>query len=1117
MPDDIERRIVTVLFADLVEFTPLAEELDPEDVSAIQDAYFGVVRDTVGRYGGSLEKFIGDAVMAAFGLGSGRDDDAERAVRAGLAIVNGVDSLGARLGLDADQLRVRVGVNTGEAVVAPSVPEEGQGTDRGRVTGDVVNVAARLQSASTPGRVLVGPATALAVAEAIELDTAVPVDLKGKSEPILAQLVVGPRPERSRELAMGGLRAPVLGRATEIARLLEAAARSTSTQRERVLVVAEPGVGKTRLLAELALLLAHESRRIVRVRLRPEAAAPFPLVRQLVAAALETDDVGAPAGAATERLAERLVAAGATPGRAAVIAEEMLSVVEPPRPGGRGRPGVERDELFDAWRDGLRLLLDDRPTALLVEDLHWARRDDGAFVEVLADDTAWPDLLVVGTTRPSGLVHLDDAWAVLDLAPLEAADARSLVAALVGDAVTESLAERIVERSDGNPLFIEELFRTWVGVGALRAGPDGSWSLTIAPEEVTLPTTIQALYASQLDDLPDGARTVARRASVAGRRFPLGALGALGASEPAAAVDELAQRAIVTGPVPGAIGGDTYAYRHALVRDAGYASLARAERAGLHLRLAEWLEGAAGDRIDDAAAAIGGHLADAVESAPRLGHTIGGRRPRDEVAVEAAAWLERGAERGIALGAYDSARASLRRAIDLTPPGEPLALGRRLRRLGDTLDGIGDFEEAGEAFRQATETFEAVLSSATGEQAAHEARRALGTAASAFSRVRFEQTRFAEALAIAERGLEAIGTEDAAARLPLTLASIRARMGIDNDVRAVLDEAREATEIAHALGDPDLVLATTECELRLRTEVVEVDASELTELGDRLEAAGRWRDAASVLRAATVMVMDDAAFSRSADRVEALADARGLNEQRAWILQTRAERALERGAWDAALTAGTEATAIGVAHGYERAVVRTWFVLSPIAAARGDGTTLARIATWFAERAGMFPDSPYGRVMHRAVDVDIASLGLAPPPTLDPEHLLPGFSLPYTAADWLLALERIAGAWLAEGRADAVRSALAAQEGRADDPRGLGETSRSLVAAWVAETDGDAEAAIAHARAALRTPAADAAPWWALRALRVLERLGRATPDQERRARDLERDLGVAPDVARAR
>jgi class 3 adenylate cyclase/tetratricopeptide (TPR) repeat protein/energy-coupling factor transporter ATP-binding protein EcfA2 len=1116
MPDDLERRIVTVLFADLVEFTPLAEELDPEDVSAIQDAYFGVVRDTVGRYGGSLEKFIGDAVMAAFGLGSGRDDDAERAVRAGLAIVNGVDSLGARLGLDADQLRVRVGVNTGEAVVAPSVPAEGQGTDRGRVTGDVVNVAARLQSASTPGRVLVGPATALAVAEGIELDTAVPVELKGKSEPALAQLVVGPRPERSRELAMGGLRAPVLGRATEIARLLQAAARSTSAERERVLVVAEPGVGKTRLLAELALLLAHESRRIVRVRLRPEAAAPFPLVRQLVAAALETD-VGAPARTAPERLTERLVAAGAMPGRAAVIAEEMLSVVEPPRAGGRGRPGAERDELFASWRDGLRLLLEDRPTALLVEDLHWARRDDGAFLEVLADDTAWPDLLVVGTTRPSGLGNLDDAWAVLDLAPLEAADARSLVAALVGDAVTESLAERIVERSDGNPLFIEELFRTWVAVGALRAGPDGSWSLTIEPEEVTLPTTIQALYASQLDDLPDGARTVARRASVAGRRFPFGALGALGASAPAAAVDELAQRAIVTGPVPGVIGGDTYAYRHALVRDAGYASLARAERAGLHLRLAEWLEGAAGDHLDDAAAAIGGHLADAVESAPRLGHTIGGRRPRDEVAVEAAAWLERGAERGIALGAYDSARASLRRAIDLTPPGGPLVLGRRLRRLGDTIEGIGDSEEAGEAFRQATEAFEAALSSTTDEQAAHEARHALGTAASAFSRVRFEQTRFAEALAIAERGLAAVGTEDAAARLPLTLASIRARMGIDNDARAVLDEAREVTEIAHALGDPDLVLAAMECELRLRMEVVEVDASELTELGDLLEAAGRWRDAASVLRAATMMVTDDAAFSRSADRVEALADARGLSEQRAWILQTRAERALERGAWDAALTAGTEAAAIGVAHGYERAVVRTWFVLSPIAAARGDGTTVARIATWFAERAGMFPDSPYGRVMHRAVDVDIASLGLAPPPTLDPERLLPGFSLTYTNADWLLARERIAGAWLAEGQADAVRSALAAREGLADDPRGLGGTSRSLVAAWLAETDGDAEAAIAHARAALHTPAADTAPWWALRALRVLQRLGRATPDQERRARDLERELGVAPDVARAR
>jgi class 3 adenylate cyclase len=160
---DVERRIVTILFADLVGFTSLSERLDPEDVVTIQDAYFGAVRDTIGRYGGQLEKFIGDAAMAVFGVPRGRDDDAERAVRAGLALTAAVDQLGARLNLEAGNLRVRVGVNTGEVVYALDGP------DAGRVTGDAVNTAARLQAAAEPGGILVGEETALAVTEAIEL------------------------------------------------------------------------------------------------------------------------------------------------------------------------------------------------------------------------------------------------------------------------------------------------------------------------------------------------------------------------------------------------------------------------------------------------------------------------------------------------------------------------------------------------------------------------------------------------------------------------------------------------------------------------------------------------------------------------------------------------------------------------------------------------------------------------------------------------------------------------------------------------------------------------------------------------------------------------------------
>ncbi|MGH2590853.1 MAG: adenylate/guanylate cyclase domain-containing protein, partial [Actinomycetota bacterium] len=193
---DIERRIVSILFCDLVGFTSLSERLDAEDVATLQEAYFSAVKDAVARYGGQLEKFIGDAAVAIFGTPASRDDDAERAVRCGFAIAGALQQVCARLGLDEDALRVRVGVNTGEAIVHPS-PAPGEPI----VTGDAVNTAARLQSTAPPGAVLVGPTTALAVADAIELADAQVLELKGKAHPVRASLAVSTRPERSRDHA----------------------------------------------------------------------------------------------------------------------------------------------------------------------------------------------------------------------------------------------------------------------------------------------------------------------------------------------------------------------------------------------------------------------------------------------------------------------------------------------------------------------------------------------------------------------------------------------------------------------------------------------------------------------------------------------------------------------------------------------------------------------------------------------------------------------------------------------------------------------------------------------------------------------------------------------------
>ncbi len=212
----VERRIVSVLFADLVGFTTLSEELDAEDVATVQDAYFAATRETIERYGGVVEKFIGDAAMAVFGTPRARDDDAERAVRAGLALIGALEQLEARLGMQPQTLQLRVGVNTGEVVHATSGPDEG------RVTGDTVNTAARLQTAARPGTVLIGELTALTVAETIETEPIGTVELKGKAEPVRVWEATGARSQPSREEALGALKAPMLGRDAELGRLHDA-------------------------------------------------------------------------------------------------------------------------------------------------------------------------------------------------------------------------------------------------------------------------------------------------------------------------------------------------------------------------------------------------------------------------------------------------------------------------------------------------------------------------------------------------------------------------------------------------------------------------------------------------------------------------------------------------------------------------------------------------------------------------------------------------------------------------------------------------------------------------------------------------------------------------------
>ena len=1048
VPGAVERRIVSVLFADLVGFTPLSERLDPEDVATIQDAYFAAVRDTIARYGGVLEKFIGDAAMAVFGVPAARDDDAERAVRAGLALIGAVEQLGARLELEPGELQLRVGVNSGEVVHATDGP------DAGRVTGDTVNTAARLQTAARPGSVLIGELTAFAVAEAIETAAAGPVELKGKGEPVRAAEAVGPRSQPSREEALGGMRAPTLGRDAELDRLRGAAERASREHTAaRTLIVAPPGVGKSRLLAELEGSVGGT---VLRGRVRPQATAPYETVTQLLAAAGPAD------------LSPALAEAGVAPARAVVVEEEVRRLLDgastAATPG--GDLAAEREARFDAWITAIDALAPESET-WLVEDVHWAGGDLLAFLDHAGRAPTRHGRLVVATARPS-LLEADPAWCEtdrLDLAPLPAKEAGALVAALLGAALPQPLVDAIVERSDGTPLFIEELLRTWASVGTLVRRGD-RWELTVEPDRVVLPPTVQAIYAAQLDDLPPDARLLARRGSVAGRRVPTAALDALEIRN-TDGLDGLRRRALLAGPMQDAVTGEAYAYRHALLRDAGYASLARAERARLHVAMAGWLESVAAERADVVAEGVAEHYAAALESRPAL--AADDLPPRSVLAATASAWYERAAEAALRLSAHEACCRLAARSIELTDPAADLDLGRRHRRLGEVLAASADLD-AGIA------ELEAALSCCPNDPAS--------VAASAYSLARayMEQIRFAEAEALTAETLDKLSGQPAAqlARLQALHAWTVAAQGREDGVLAELEVAREG---ARAASDPYVELDVLDHSSAAQDEIDASSAAAWAELEDRARALGAW---GHVVRAARSRAMHLAFEQPRAglpvlEQTAELARAHGQLEDAGWCDYARCELLWLIGDWDGAVRLGETVVELAERNAYERLAFRTYVVLLPLAAARRDPRIADRYATWHEASAAHLPTalSPYARLLRAAADVWIASAHGRPVEAPPPEAV--EAVIPMVNPHFVAAIEDVTRAWLDTGREDLAaaagdRVAAFAAEGEASP---LIRASSALIATWLGR--GDPQDAVRTAREA-------DAPWWIARALRAAGR-----------------------------
>jgi class 3 adenylate cyclase len=565
-----ERRLVSVLFVDLVGFTARSDHADPEDVRDALRVYHADAKVRVERHGGTLEKFIGDAVMAVFGAPVAHGDDAERAVRAALDVLDGLDALNREHGLD---LAARAAVNTGDAIVAVGADRRGEAL----ATGDVVNTASRLQSAAPPGRVIVGEETQRATRHAISYEPLEPIDAKGKAESVPAWLAVAPiGAPAERPLAAN----PLVGRDRELELIGSLWGRAVADRRPHlVTLLGPPGIGKSRLCSEVSARVRADGGQVLRGRCLPYGAQTgyqaVPHLVRGVSGILESDS----AQVAREKLAsvvDRLLPPAEAPDTRRYLGL-LLGL-------GLDETVEEFRLLFYAARRFLECLAAETPTLLVLEDIHWAQPSELELLEYLATYLRDAPVLLVTPARPE-LLDSRPAWGggrvaatTILLDPLGAADAAVLASHLVRTAAGDTVdVARLVEVAEGNPLFLEEL-----AASVLEVGDGGA-----------LPVTVREAIASRLDAMPPDTRATLLSAAVVGRTFWRGLLGAVGG--PDVDVDEalaaLEARDLVRREPTSQLAGDVeYTFKHMLIREVAYATVARAPRRLRHAAVARYVE-----------------------------------------------------------------------------------------------------------------------------------------------------------------------------------------------------------------------------------------------------------------------------------------------------------------------------------------------------------------------------------------------------------------------------------------------------------------------------------------------------------------------------------------------
>jgi predicted ATPase/class 3 adenylate cyclase len=676
-----ERKVVTVLFADLVGFTSRAEQLDPEDVRALLSPFYARLRAELERFGGTVEKFIGDAVMALFGAPVTHEDDAERAVRAALAIRDWVR--------EEEWIQVRLAVNTGEALIMLGArPSEGEGM----AAGDVVNTAARLQAAAPVNGVLVGERTFRETRAVIEYRTAVPVTAKGKREPVPAWEALQARARFGVDVPHQA-RTALVGRQRELGVLREALVRVRAERTPQlVTLVGVPGIGKSRLLYELSQITDAEADLISwrQGRSLPygEGVSFWALAEMVKAqAGILEDDPPDQAGAKLAQMTADVMRGAAD---ADWVHRHLGSLV------GLGSGGVpaggDRNEMFAAWRHFFEALAERRPLVLVFEDLHWA--DDGLldFVDHLTDWAGEVPLLVVGAARPE-LLARRPGWGggkpnalTLSLAPLSDDDTARLIGSLLGRPVLEAGQQAgLLAQAGGNPLYAEQYVQIladhWAG------------------QELPLPESIQGIIAARLDLLAPAEKRLLQDAAVIGKVFWPGAVAALGGT-PGRGEEEylhgLERKQFVRRERHSSVTGETqYAFLHVLLRDVAYGQIPRAARVGKHAAAAGWIESLG--RPDDHAEMLAHHYQRAMDLARAASQDTTGLAPGARTA------LQRAGDRAFALNAFPAAAGYYRAALALWQQDAQEERAGLLRLLGTALYEAGELQQAEAALAEGAE------------------------------------------------------------------------------------------------------------------------------------------------------------------------------------------------------------------------------------------------------------------------------------------------------------------------------------------------------------------------------------------------------------------------------